>query len=60
MKDLHDILLPVNENKYFSTPDIPLHLVGYNPTQGIKTLAHVNRIRIQVIGQGLMQMEHAD
>jgi len=49
VKDLHDGLLPVNENKYLTAADIAVHLGVHNTTQGIKALAHVNRVGIQVI-----------
>ena len=58
VKDLHDVLPAVNENEYSATTNILVHRLIYNTAQGIKTLAHIYRQRIQVVLKGSVEMEH--
>ena len=58
MEDLHDITAAVNENEYPATTNILVHRLIYNTAQGIKTLAHIYRQRIQVVLKGSVEMEH--
>ena len=58
MKDFHDRLVAVDEDEHFTIAHIAVHRRSYDTTEGIKTLAHINRCRVQVISQGFMQVEH--
>ena len=58
VKDFHDGLVTVDKDEHFSIAHIAMHGRRYDTTEGIKTLAHINRCRIKVIFQGLMQVEH--
>ena len=58
VKDLHDVLTAVNENEYPATTNILVHRLIYNTAQGIKTLAHIYRQRIQIVLKGSVEMEH--
>jgi hypothetical protein len=49
VEDLHDVLLPVDEDKHLAASNIPVHLGVHDTTQGVKALAYVYRIGIQVI-----------
>jgi hypothetical protein len=60
MKDLHDILLTVDEDEDFSAANISAHLRVNNTTQGVKALAHIYRMWVEIIRQILMKMEHPD
>ena len=54
----HDLQTTVDKNENFPVPDIPFHDRGYNAAERVKTLPAVNRCRIQVILQFVVQMEH--
>ena len=56
---LHDGLVPVDKNIHLATEHVSAHHVCYYSAQGVKTLAHVNRRRIQIIAKGFMQMKHS-
>jgi hypothetical protein len=56
---LHDGLVPVYKNVHLATQHVSAHRVCHYSAQGVKTLAHVNRRRIEIIAQGFMQMKHS-
>jgi len=58
MKDLHDGLISVDKDIHFATEHITAHCRGNNSTQGIETLSHVHRGRVQVVAKRLMQVKH--
>lgn len=58
VKDLHDILFSVNENKYPTFTYILVHKLINNPAQGIKALTHIYWQGVEVVLKGPVQMEH--
>lgn len=58
VQDFHDGLVPVNENKNSAVLYILLHMVGYYAAQGVKTFAHVDRERVQIIIERTVKVEH--
>ena len=58
VKDFHAGAGPVDKNEHIPILDIPPHLVGHNTAEGVKTAAHVCRIRIQVVSHRRGKAEH--
>jgi len=58
MKDLHDVLIPVNKNEDTTGANILIHGRSYNTAECIKTLSHIYRHWIQVISKRTVKMEH--
>ena len=59
MKDFHAGTRPVDKNEHIPILDVPTHLVGHYAAEGVKTAAHVCRIRIQVVSHRRCEAEHA-
>lgn len=59
MKDLHDVLPSINENKYTTITYILVHKRGDYPAQDIEALAYIHRQGVQVVLKGSVQMKHA-
>lgn len=58
MKDLHHILVTVNEDEDATVTYILVHQRVNYTAQGVKALSHIYRKRVQIIPQRVMKMEH--